>query len=133
MDAFSLQAFSGRGWLSVAVFVVLVVIRIYKPEMIRSLTLYRWATTTFVLSILLPVGFTLFLAFFTPEIMGMGGYRRSGGMSPGYLMLATQSGSIALSISLFCFFSSLAPPVQHEFEARKKNAEPEPPRKHPLD
>ncbi len=135
MDVFSYAGGSARGWLQVAVFVAIVLVRILKPEMIRSLTLFRWASTTITLSVLVPVVMTVVLSFLSPEALGIGYRGRNTVMNPAYMMLATQSGVIALSISMFCFFASLAPPIQHEIEAKSKSktTTPSPPAKHPLD
>ena len=66
------SASGATGWFQIALFAAIVYVRIARPQMIRSPTLYRWGCTALVLSILVPVGLNLFLVFYSPEAMGMG-------------------------------------------------------------
>ena len=123
------------GWLQIALFVAIVYVRIAKPDMIRSLMLYRWASTALVLSILVPVVFRLSLVFFYPETVGMSARVMRNNpygfleMTP-YGMLGTATGPILLSVGLFCFFAALAPRI-----ARESQPKPTAPAQqaHPLD
>ena len=124
---------NGFVWLQVAVFLAIVFVRVSKPSMIRSLTLYRWASTLLIVSILMPTGLTIILAFFSPETAF--GRARNYGVTDGmaqYMLLCNYSGPLALSACMACFFAALAPPVAHEIETK---AQPTParPTRHPLD
>ncbi len=121
---------AATGWFQIALFAAIVYVRTAKPKMIRSLTLYRWACTALVFSILAPVALNLFLVFFIgPNVARSNPYGMSE-LTP-YNILCSATGSIALSAGLFCFFAALAPPVSHEI--RTKPTAPTPLQKHPLD
>ena len=126
-----LSATSNLALLQVAVFLALVFVRVCRSQMIRSLTLYRWASTLFIVSIVLPMVLTILLALFSPELMGV--RSRSMGVNDmyQYVLFTAYSGPIALAISVACFFSALAPPVAHEIANKRSLPEPNP--THPLD
>lgn len=130
MDEYLLyQMMNGRGTLGgISVNVVflagLLLALLWKPDRIRSVTLFRWACTFMVMATFLPILANVFFGWYSSVGPGFG--RRSPNTPFNSVLLTI--GPVTAGIGMFCGFAALMPPGK----PKKGRAEPQITR-HPLD